>query len=150
MKIKVKVLIENDHATVSKLTIDGKFYGYVLEDENRAVKIKGETRIPSGTYKIGLRTVGKHHEQYLKDYPSIHIGMLELQNVPNFQFILIHKGNFETDTSGCLLCGKEWMGSAGVLSVTKSKLAYDEIYPIISSAIKHKEDVTIEIDRTYD
>ena len=37
------------------------FLAYTLEDEQRDVKVYGETRIPAGTYKLKLRTVGGFH-----------------------------------------------------------------------------------------
>ena len=45
----------------------------------------GETRIPKGIYKIGLRTVGGHHIKYSSKFPSIHKGMLQVLDVANFQ-----------------------------------------------------------------
>ncbi len=34
------------------------FLAYTLEDEQRNKKVYGETRIPNGTYKLGLRKTG--------------------------------------------------------------------------------------------
>ena len=47
-----------------------KFLCFTLEDEARKVKVSGETRIPAGTYKLGLRTVGGFHGRYSKKYGS--------------------------------------------------------------------------------
>lgn len=149
MKIYAKIKAENDQATVRELFINDKFYCFTLEDEKRAVKVKGETRIPDGTYKLGLRTVGGHHEKYKKDYPEFHIGMIQVLNVPNFSDILIHKGNYDTDTDGCLLVGMTFMNQAGVLSVLKSGDAYRLVYPLISKAIASGDDVTLTIDSFY-
>jgi len=81
------------------------FLCYTLEDERRALKVKGETRVPAGTYKIELRTEGGFHDRYDKKYPGIHIGMLHIQDVPNFEYILIHTGNTDEHTAGCLIVG---------------------------------------------
>ena len=40
------------------VTEDRKFLAYTLEDEHREEKVMSETRVPAGTYKITLRTVG--------------------------------------------------------------------------------------------
>ena len=40
-----------------------RFMCYTLEDERRALKVRGETRVPAGTYKIELRTEGGFHER---------------------------------------------------------------------------------------
>ena len=42
------------------------FLCYTLEDERRALKVKGETRVPAGIYNIGLRTEGGFHSKYSK------------------------------------------------------------------------------------
>ena len=50
------------------------FLAYTLEDEQRDVKVWGETRIPAGTYKLKLRKEGGFHTRYLAKYLSlIHI-----------------------------------------------------------------------------
>ena len=48
-----------------------KFLCYTLEDEHREDKVMGETRIPSGTYKITLRTTGGFHGRYKKKYGNL-------------------------------------------------------------------------------
>ena len=40
------------------ITEGREFLSYTLEDEYRKDKISGETRVPAGTYKVTLRTVG--------------------------------------------------------------------------------------------
>ena len=40
------------------LFINGRFMVHTLEDEERAVKVKHETRIPNGKYRVTLRNVG--------------------------------------------------------------------------------------------
>ena len=70
-----------------------KFLAYTLEDEYRETKEKGETRIPAGTYKIKLRKEGGFHGRYTTKYGSMHKGMLHVQDVPGFDYILIHTGN---------------------------------------------------------
>ena len=83
-----------------------KFLAYTLEDEYREQKEYGETRIPDGTYQLGLRTVGGYNQKYSKRFAGIHIGMLHVLDVPNFEYILIHCGNTDEHTAGCLLVGE--------------------------------------------
>ena len=42
------------------------FLCYTLEDERRVLKVRGETRVPAGTYKIELRNEGGFHQKYTK------------------------------------------------------------------------------------
>ena len=86
-------------------TVGMKFLCYTLEDERRVDKVKAETRVPAGVYSILLRKEGGHHNKYSKKYGSSHKGMLWLQDVPNFKWILIHTGNTDEHTAGCLILG---------------------------------------------
>ena len=81
------------------------FLSYTLEDEYRKEKVMHETRIPAGTYKVTLRTVGGFHAKYTERYGEMHKGMLWVCDVPGFEYILIHTGNTDEHTSGCLLVG---------------------------------------------
>jgi hypothetical protein len=122
-----------------------KFLAYTLEDEHREEKVKGETRIPAGTYKITLRTVGGFHSRYVSKYGDMHKGMLWVRDVPGFEYILIHTGNTDEHTAGCLL-----VGSSQNENLTKkdgfigaSTTAYKRIYPPIAEALENGEEVTI-------
>ena len=121
------------------------FLCYTLEDEQRDVKEYGETRIPAGTYKLGLRPVGGYHKKYSFRFADIHIGMLHVLNVPGFEYILIHCGNTDEDTAGCLLVGDSQENNQIKKNgfVGSSTRAYMRIYPKIAQAIKDGEDVTI-------
>ena len=128
------------------VTKDRKFLAYTLEDEHREEKVMNETRVPAGTYKITLRTVGGFHGRYSKKYGEMHKGMLWVRNVPNFEYILIHTGNTDEHTAGCLL-----VGDTQNQNITKSKNgfigssvdAYKRIYPSIASALERGDDVEI-------
>tara|TARA_B100001094_G_scaffold184017_1_gene178294 strand:- start:3070 stop:3555 length:486 start_codon:yes stop_codon:yes gene_type:complete len=122
------------------------FLCYTLEDERRALKVIGETRIPAGIYNIELRKEGGFHERYTKKYRNMHIGMLHIVNVPGFEYILIHTGNTDEHTAGCLIVGDSQENN-GVIKdgfVGKSVNAYKRIYPRIAEAIEKGRNVTIE------
>lgn len=122
------------------------FLCYTLEDEYRNEKVKGETRVPAGKYEIKLRTEGGFHERYAKKYSGIHVGMLHIVNVPNFEYILIHTGNTDEHTAGCLIVGDTQTNNniASDGFVGSSVQSYKRIYPKIANAIKSGEKVTIE------
>lgn len=139
MELKVNRLYDNGKATIGYLSIDGGFQCFTLEDEYRDVKVAGETRIPEGTYEIGLRTEGGFHGRYSKRF-NWHKGMLHVLNVPNFKWILIHIGNDEDDTAGCLLVGEtcDINGFVG-----RSGAAYKDVYLKVIAAIEKGEKVII-------
>ena len=123
-----------------------KFLCYTLEDEKRDVKVMSETRIPAGKYKILLRKEGGFHARYTKKYGSMHKGMLHVQEVPNFKWILIHTGNTDEHTAGCLILGDSQENNTLVKNgfIGKSTKAYKRIYPPIAKALENNEEVTIE------
>jgi hypothetical protein len=133
MKILVERFDSGSEDTFGRLYIDGHLKCYTLEDEYRKVKVKGDTRIPAGTYKVGFH-----------DSPSHGPKALHVKDVPGFTYILIHPGNTEDHTMGCLLPGKRIGKLNGKRAVLDSKQAYKEIYPIIAGAIDRGEDVEIK------
>ena len=126
-----------------------KFLSYTLEDEYRDVeggeKVMHETRIPAGTYSITLRTVGGFHAKYTERHEDIHKGMLWVRNVPGFEYILIHTGNTDEHTSGCLLVGDTQTNNQTKKDgfVGSSANNYKRIYPPIAEVIENGGLVTI-------
>ena len=121
------------------------FLAYTLEDEYRKTKKYGETRIPNGTYKLVLRKPGGYHQKYSKRFSDFHVGMLHVTNVPGFEYILIHCGNTDEHTAGCLLVGDSQENNQITKDgfIGKSTQAYKRIYPRIAEAIECGEEVTI-------
>jgi len=127
------------------VTDERKFLCYTLEDESREEKVYGETCIPEGEYKLGLRNVGGYHTKYNKRFADIHLGMLQVLNVPNFEYILLHCGNTDEDTAGCLLLGDTQENNNVKKNgfIGRSTAAYMRVYPDIAKALKDGEEVTI-------
>jgi hypothetical protein len=126
--------------------LDGrKFLCYTLEDEERKNKVKGETRIPNGSYKIKVRKVGGFHSKYKKRFGTTHRGMLHIVDVPGFEYILIHCGNTDEHTAGCLLVGDSQENNQIITNgfIGKSTQAYKRVYDYIMKAIEGGEDVII-------
>ena len=145
MELTVIRYSSGEESTLGILLIDGKFACYTLEDEARAFKVAGETRIPAGKYRVRLRKEGRHHQKYAQKFPLIHKGMLHITNVPNFRWILIHIGNDDDATEGCLLVGNEANNNnirAGFIK--NSTDAYQRIYPPIAEVIERGEEVWIQ------
>ncbi|WP_075589858.1 DUF5675 family protein [Labilibacter marinus] len=144
MELNVVRYSSGKESTLGLLFIDGKFACYTLEDEHREVKVPGETRIPAGRYKVKLRTEGSHHWRYKKKFPEIHKGILHVIDVPNFTHILIHIGNTDDDTAGCLLVGESSFSNVTQAGrINNSTIAYKRVYPMIANAIANGEDVWI-------
>lgn len=91
--------------TIGKLYINDTYFCDTLEDKDRLantsrsiseVKVKHETCIPEGSYKVVI-SFSPRFKQYLP----------LLLNVPGFLGIRIHAGNIPEHSSGCILLGKK-------------------------------------------
>ena len=148
MKLDVIRIQFGSDATNGILLIDGVFECFTLEDQVRdGEKVMSETAIPLGEYEVKFRTVGGYDAKYQKKYGTTwHKGMLELQDVPNFKYILIHTGNTDEHTAGCLLVGETQQdldrGKDGF--VGGSGDAYKKMYPKVRDALLNNEKVTIK------
>lgn len=122
------------------------FLAYTLEDEYREDKVKSETRIPEGEYEITLRTFGGFHDRYASRFRDIHLGMLWVRDVPGFSDILIHCGNTDEDTSGCLLVGDTQENNQVKKNgfIGHSTRAYFRIYPLVANELRDGKRVTIK------
>ena len=138
-------LLENHCNETDGSWVERTFLCYTLEDEYRKEKISGETRIPKGTYNLGFRKVGGYTQRYAKKFPEIHKGMLHVLDVPDFEYILIHCGNTDEHTAGCLLVGDSQENNQIKKDgfIGKSSQAYKRIYPRIASALERGEEVKI-------
>ena len=146
MKLQVLRNQFGKDATNGMLFIDGVFECYTLEDQYQAVKVMHETCIPEGKYDINFRKTGGFHAKYTERYQNAHYGMLHIQDVPNFTYILIHTGNSDEHTSGCLIVGETQQD----LDISKdgfigsSAVAYKKMYAKVAGQLLQGKDVTIE------
>jgi len=126
MQITIKRLHKTDTSTIGELLIDGVFECFTLEDIERPVKIKAETAIPKGTYKVIINQSNRFKRL-----------MPLLLNVPNFEGVRIHSGNTNHDTEGCILVGqtrnKNYIG--------QSRKAYAKLFKKMQAA----KDITLTI-----
>jgi hypothetical protein len=128
MRIEVERFTSDDDTTVSQVYLGGEFLCFGLEDEYRETKVPAETRIPSGEYKIEVRRFGGFNKRYERKFGKFHQGMLEIKDVPGFTDVLIHIGNTDDNTAGCLLVGYGAICRKGSMSVQYSTDAYKHLY----------------------
>jgi len=130
MKLKLERKIRTDQSTIGELTIDGKHECVTLEDVVRDKKIKGQTAIPAGTYNL-----------VIAQSPRFKRLMPRLENVPNFEGILIHWGNAAKDTDGCILVGQ----TSSTNFIGSSKKTFKALFDKLQAASKAGEKISIEV-----
>ncbi len=149
MKLQVVRTQFGKDATNGLLFIDGIFECYTLEDQYQSVKVMHETCIPEGTYDIKFRKTGGFHAKFSAKFKNAHYGMLHIQDVPGFEYILIHTGNWESQTSGCLLVGdtQQDLDVSDKGFIGASVNAYKRMYSKVANQLLQGKKVTIEYSK---
>lgn len=154
MEIRVDRRYKKQSYTISNLYIDGKWFCNCLEDADRGldssmsvdkildIKKPSITAIPRGTYEITLDVVSPKYSK-VQFYKDICNGKLpRLKNVKGFDGILIHAGNTDKDSSGCLLVGHNKVKG----QVINSKETFKQLYKILQDGKSRGEKITIKIE----
>ncbi|TDB64354.1 DUF5675 family protein [Arundinibacter roseus] len=151
MEIFQKRIIKKENSTLSKYWVDGVWKGYILEDKDRGlkstmtlaellkIKVHSQTAIPTGRFEVKLRVS-----------PAFKRKLPWLQNVPAFEYIYAHKGNWIRDTRGCLIVGLSYGQEDGEYCVRESKKAFDPLFAEIVAALDRKEKIWWEIVEAYE
>lgn len=139
--------------TISNLTIDGEWFCNVLEDTDRDLddsmpesKIKrlkkpSITAIPRGTYEITLDVTSPKYSK-VSFYKEVCDGKVpRLLNVKGFEGILIHAGNTEYDSSGCLLVGVNLVKG----KVLNSRETFKKLFNLLKDKKTKGEKIIIKI-----
>lgn len=154
MKVLLKRIYNCSTYCIGHLYIDGTYICDTIEDTDRGLdklwplskivktKIKSKTAIPTGIYTLTLNIVSPKFSQieYYKNFCKGRLPRLLL--VPGFDGILMHKGETERSSAGCLIVGYNTVKGR----VTNSQKAFEKLYKILRSS---KDVIKIEISRTY-
>lgn len=153
MKINLKRTFKNNNYTIGKLYINDIYQCDTIEDTDRGLvnsmplevvnlkKVYGKTCIPKGTYKINMDTISPKFKD--RTWAKPYDGKLpRLENVVGFDGVLIHVGNNEEDTLGCILVGENKVKG----KVINSTIAFNKIMKVLLNAYKSGEGITITIE----
>lgn len=93
-----------DDTTIGKLFVNGEFFCYTLEDAVRdyGVKVKGDTAIPRGKYKVKISRSSRFKRLMPMVYTESN-GYELVNGGISFKGIRIHGGNTHNNTEGCIL-----------------------------------------------
>ena len=128
MKLALIRKYKKDKYCIGKLYIDGEYFCDTLEDKDRGltdnmtvseiskIKVKKETAIPTGTYKVTIT----YSNRFKKNMPLIN-------NVKGFEGIRIHSGNTDKDTEGCILVGQNKVIGQVINSQATYKVLYNKL-----------------------
>lgn len=153
MKLVVDRKWKKQDYTISNLTIDGKWFCNILEDtdrglddsmsiaEIRKLKKPSITAIPRGTYEVTLDVISPRFctKPFYKQVCNSKLP--RLLNVKGFEGILIHAGNTDKDSAGCLLVGLNTVKG----KVTSSQDTFTKLYKALKEGRDRGEKITIKI-----
>ena len=146
----MKILIQR-HAlkadyTIGRMEINGRYFCDTLEDTDRglresmtedeiaALKVKGATAIPTGTYRIDMQTRSPRFGRILP----------RLISVKGYAGVLIHGGNTAADTEGCILVGENRERG----KVLNSRLKLGRLLVLLREAQAAGEEIELVITRS--
>lgn len=154
MKLLLDRKWKKDTYVIGNLYINGKLFCNTIEDRDRGltqdmplskikeVKVAAKTAIPTGKYNITLNVISPKFSLrpwYVKNCHGARVP--RLLDVPGYAGILIHTGNTERNSAGCIIVGKNNVKGM----VTDSKAVFLSLYNKMYSAYKKGEKITIEI-----
>lgn len=143
MKITLKRKFLGSQYTIGDLFIDEMFFCNTIEDVVRQLpitcpntpkgrnctckeKVYAETAIPAGTYKVTM----EYSPRFKRRLPLLH-------DVSHFIGILIHSGNTERDSAGCIIVGVNTVKG----KVTSSRATSDKL----NALLEKERNITIQI-----
>lgn len=131
--------------TIGRMEINGRYFCDTLEDTDRglresmtedeiaALKVKGATAIPTGTYRIDMQTRSPRFGRVLP----------RLVSVKGYAGVLIHSGNTAADTEGCILVGENRERG----KVLNSRATLESLLVFLRAAQAEGEEIKLTITR---
>ena len=117
---------------LGQMDFKGAHECYTMEPAYAAPDVKPRC-IPAGTYPLTIR--------FSKKFARL---MPHVENVPQFDGVLIHWGNRPADTEGCILLGMQ----RGADLITDSQAAFDDFWALYIAAIQRGEEVWLTVGVT--
>lgn len=150
----LKRIARKNSYTIGRLFLNGVYLCDTLEDKDRGlkssmslvevqkIKVKAQTAIPTGSYVIDMNTVsGRFGSRTF--YKEVCGGKLpRLTNVIGYSGVLIHCGNTDRDTEGCILVGE----NKAVGKVINSQATFRKVYARLLAAHKAGNTIVLRVE----
>lgn len=151
LELSLRRVARRQGYTIGRLTAGGETLCDTLEDADRGLsqamgadgvarlKVKGATAIPTGRYRVTLDVVSPRFKA--RSWARPYGGRVpRLLGVPGFEGVLIHPGNTDADTDGCILVGR----NTAVGRVTESVATYHKVMALLEA--HRSEDIWVTIE----
>ena len=144
--------------SIGKIYINGDYQCDCVEDTDRgldqgmtvekirSIKVKSQTAIPTGTYKVTMNVQSPKFSQY-EFYKNLCKGYLpRILNIKGFEGVLFHCGSSANSSAGCIIVGLNTIkGRVTSSQTTFKKLMKQYFMP----AKVLGEEITLTITRKY-
>lgn len=135
MNLRLVRRFKGETYTIGSLSVNGEKFCDTLEDRVRDLaggeaKVPGKTAIPEGRYKV----IVNRSPKFGRDLPR-------LLDVPQFEGVLIHRGNTDKDSSGCILVGENKVKG----KVINSTPYEEKLVALCKAALAEGETIEIEV-----
>lgn len=143
MKLLLKRIARKPKYTIGRLYVDGKYLCDSIEDTDRKltqdmplsdikkIKVQNETAIPTGTYNVTINIISPKFSKksfYIKNADGGRVP--RILNVKGFDGILIHCGQDQNSSSGCIIVGENKV----VGKVVNSQDTFIKLYKILKNS----------------
>lgn len=154
MKLRLKRIACKPLYSIGKLYVDEQYFCDTIEDrdrglhdgmteqEIRAIKVPSETAIPTGTYNVTMNIQSPKFKSKAA-YAFCNGYLPRLLNVKGFDGILIHIGNTQNASAGCILVGQNKV----VGQVINSTETFKKLYAVLDAANKRGEKISITVEK---
>lgn len=135
MRLLLERRFKGDGYTIGSLYVNGEKFCDTLEDRVRDLaggesKVPGETAILEGRYRV----IVNRSPKFGRDLPR-------LLDVPQFEGVLIHRGNTAEDSAGCILVGENKVKG----KVINSTPYEERLVALCKAALAGGETIEIEV-----
>ncbi|EOI6333459.1 TPA: hypothetical protein R6C22_001318 [Campylobacter jejuni] len=121
---------------------------FSLEEDKEGLEREQDLRVPAGIYNLKRHVASSFNEKGKKEVAGVKVlkdddSVINIFNndIPFNRHILIHWGNTDKDTKGCILLGLTKANDNE--SISSSRLACKEFYDLMYG--KNLEDIKLEI-----
>lgn len=123
MIITLRTIKQDDHGTFGIMLKDDETLCHTCEDPWNN-NHRGDSCIPAGKYECKIHNGVKYKNVW------------EVTNVPGRSAILIHNGNYTTDTQGCILVGDGYLRDEkmNIVGVSNSKATLQVLRDMLPDA----------------
>lgn len=155
MKLLLRRIFLGKEYTVGRLWADGQYVcdtlepvdrgldcGMKLEDIMAVKRERGVTAIPTGVYGVTLQVRSPRFGER-KQYAFCGGRLPRLVDVPGYEGVLLHIGNYQEDTQGCVLVGRNLVRG----QLLSSAVTFRGLYGLLQAAVGRGEEMSMQVTR---